>query len=87
MGLGTLAERVVDGLTGALYASRERAVEGEHIYLSGLFAPCVDELSATPLTLASGALPDALSGLCVPLRAAGDVVVTPRVTSVRVPFV
>jgi hypothetical protein len=69
MGLAALGERVVDGLTGALYATRERAVEGEHIYLSGLFKPCAEEPAPTPLAVASGALPSKLSGLCVRWRA------------------
>jgi hypothetical protein len=66
MGLASLAEKVVDGLTYAVHASREHAVEGEHLYLSGLFAPCKTELPPTALTVSAGALPASLNGLCVP---------------------
>ena len=68
MGLAAVGEYLVDGLSKVVQASRERAVAGEHLYLSGLFAPCREEVAGAELLVAEGALPAGLSGLCVAVR-------------------
>jgi hypothetical protein len=65
-----LVATLVDGLASAVHATRERAVEDEHLYLSGLFKPLHEEHAPTVLTATAGSLPEGLSGLCVLRRCA-----------------
>ena len=65
MGFTAVGERLLDSAIAALHATREKAVVGEHIYLSGLFAPVKDEHTAAEVAPSEGAIPPALNGVCV----------------------
>jgi hypothetical protein len=70
MGLAAVGERLLDGAIATLHASREKATIGEHLYLSGLFAPVLDEHTAAGVAPSDGAIPPALNGVCVRAGAA-----------------
>ena len=70
MGLASLGERALDAMAAAVHATRERAVEGQHLYLSGFFAPCREEVTGVDLAVSRGALPVELNGVCVRATAA-----------------
>ena len=65
MGIAAVGERLVDGAIAALHSTRERAVVGEHLYLSGLFAPVLEEYTAADIKASEGAIPAGLDGVCV----------------------
>ena len=65
MGIAAVGERLVDGAIAALHSTRERAVVGEHLYLSGLFAPVLEEHTAADIKASEGAIPAGLDGMCV----------------------
>jgi len=67
MGFAAAGERVVDVAISALHATRPHAVVGEHLYLSGLFAPVLEEHTAAEIAPSAGAIPPGLNGVCVPL--------------------
>ena len=68
-----LGERLIDGAIVALHATRERAKLGEHMYLSGFFAPVTDDHTAAEVAPSEGAIPRALNGVCVPAKVAAVV--------------
>ena len=50
-------ERLLEASASLINGSRERALVGTHPYLSGLFAPTVEDLQSAPLSLLEGSLP------------------------------
>lgn len=72
MGIAAVGERVLDGAISALQSTRERAVVGEHLYLSGLFAPVLEEHTAAVVEPSEGVIPSGLDGMCVQTSVALD---------------
>lgn len=61
--MASCVDSSLDSLAGALHSLRGgRAVPGQHLYLSGVFAPLHDEFPPTPIVPSGGTIPPELRG-------------------------